>query len=101
MADSTTKAEYIATSNAVKEAVWIKKFIIELSIVPSIVNPVDLYHDNNKAIAQAKEPRSHHRFNRILWRFHLICEIINRGDVKICKVPTDDNIANPLTKLLA
>ncbi|PKI64997.1 hypothetical protein CRG98_014621 [Punica granatum] len=58
VADSTTEAEYIAASNAAKEAVWIKKFIKKLVVVPSIADPVDLYCDNNGAIAQANEPRS-------------------------------------------
>ena len=57
--DSTTKVEYIAASDTAKQVVWIKKFITELSIVPSIASLVDLYYDNNKAISQAKEPRSH------------------------------------------
>ena len=100
MADSTTEAEYIAASEAAKEAVWIKKFITELGVVPSIADPLELYCDNNGAIAQAKEPRSHQRSKHILRRFHLIREIIERGDVKICRVPTDDNIADPLTKPL-
>ncbi|KAI5395729.1 hypothetical protein KIW84_062059 [Lathyrus oleraceus] len=69
--------------------------------VPSIVDPIGLYCDNNGAIAQAKEPRSHNRSKHILRRYHLIREIIDRGDVKICIVPTLDNIADPLTKPLA
>ncbi|KAK8553907.1 hypothetical protein V6N12_030886 [Hibiscus sabdariffa] len=101
VADSTTEAEYIAASEAAKEAVWIKKFITELGVIPSISDVVDLYCDNNGAIAQAKEPRSHQRSKHILRRFHLIREIIDRGDVEICKVNTDDNIADPLTKPLA
>ncbi|KAK8663809.1 hypothetical protein V6N13_083614 [Hibiscus sabdariffa] len=101
VADSTTKAEYIAASEAAKEAVWIKKFITGLVVIPSIADAVDLYCDNNGAIAQAKEPRSHQRSKHILRRFHLIREIIDRGDVEICKVHTDDNIADPLTKPLA
>ncbi|KAK8613675.1 hypothetical protein V6N13_101432 [Hibiscus sabdariffa] len=96
-----TVAEYIAASEAAKEAVWIKKFITELGVIPSILGAVDLYCDNNGAIAQAKEPRSHQRSKHILRRFHLIREIIDRGDVEICKVNTDDNIADPLTKPLA
>ena len=100
VADSTTEAEYIAASDAAKEAVWLKKFIGELGVVPSIANPIALYCDNNGAIAQAKEPRSHQRSKHILRKFHLIREIIERGDVKICRVPTDDNIADPLTKPL-
>ncbi|KAK8510716.1 hypothetical protein V6N12_067166 [Hibiscus sabdariffa] len=101
VADSTTEAEYIAASEAAKEAVWIKKFITGLGVIPSISDAVDLYCDNNGAVAQAKEPRSHQRSKHILRRFHLIWEIIDRGDVEICKVHTDDNIVDPLTKPLA
>ncbi|KAK8670697.1 hypothetical protein V6N13_037315 [Hibiscus sabdariffa] len=101
VADSTTEAEYIAASEAAKEAVWIKKFITELGVVPSISDALELYCDNNGAIAQAKEPRSHQRSKHILRRFHLIREIVERGDVEICKVHTDDNIADPLTKPLS
>ena len=36
----------------------------------------------------------------ILRCYHLIREIIERGDVKICRVPTDGNVADPLTKPL-
>ena len=100
VADSTTEAEYIAASDAAKEAVWIKKFITDLELVPSITNPVDVYCDNNGANAQAKEPRSHQQSKHILRRYHLIREIIKRGDVKICRVPTDDNVTDPLTKPL-
>ncbi|KAK2382604.1 secreted RxLR effector protein [Trifolium repens] len=92
VADSTTEAEYIAASDAAKEAVWIKEFFTELGIVPSIVDPIDLYCDNNGAIAQAKEPRSHQRSKHILWRYHLIREIIDR-DVKMCKVPLTKPLA--------
>ncbi|KAK8669710.1 hypothetical protein V6N13_107134 [Hibiscus sabdariffa] len=90
VADSTTEAEYIAASEAAKEAVWIKKFITELGVVPSISDALELYCDNNGAIAQAKEPRSHQRSKHILRRFHLIREIVDRGDVEICKVHTND-----------
>ena len=72
VANSTIKAEYLATSEATKEVVWIKKFITVLRVVPSISNPVDLFCDNNGAITQAKEPRSHQRSKHILRRFHLI-----------------------------
>ena len=98
--DSTTEAEYIAASDEAKEAVWIKIFVFRLGVVPRITNPVDVYCDNNGAIAQAKEPISHQRSKHILRRFHLIHEIIEIGDVKICRVHIDDNVVNPLTKPL-
>ena len=98
VAVSTTEAEYIAAAEAVKEAVWVHKFLIGLRIVPLAAESIILYCDNNGAIAQAKEPRSHQRSKHVLRRFHLIREIIHRGDVKIEKVALDDNIADPLTK---
>ena len=57
IADSTIETEYIAASDAAKEAVWLKKFITGLDVIPSIANLVPTYCDNNGAIAQAKEPR--------------------------------------------
>ncbi|XP_052878285.1 secreted RxLR effector protein 161-like [Gossypium arboreum] len=100
VADSTIEAEYITASQVAKEVVWIKKFIIELGIVPSISDAIELRCDKNGAIAQAKEPRSHQRFKHILKKYHLIREIIDLEDVEICKVPTDDTIEDPLTKPL-
>ncbi|MGH2152822.1 Ty1/Copia family ribonuclease HI, partial [Enterococcus faecalis] len=55
VADLVTEAEYIAASEAAKEAVWMKKFITELGVVPSIRGVVPLFCDNNGAVAQAKE----------------------------------------------
>jgi len=37
----------------------------------------------------------------MLRRYHLIREIIGRHDVKIEKIPTDQNLADPLTKPLS
>ena len=100
VADSTTEAEYIAASEAAKEAVWMKKFISELGVVPSIEEPIPLLCDNNGAIAQAKEPRSHQKSKHVLRRYHLIREIIERGDVKIEKIDGKENAADPFTKAL-
>ena len=74
--DSTIEAEYIAASEAVKEAVLMRKFIPELEVVPSIIDPITVYCGNNGAIEQAKEPQSHQRSKHVLRRYHLIWEII-------------------------
>jgi hypothetical protein len=100
VADSITEVEYIATSEAAKEGVWIRKFLSELGVFPSVSRPLDLYCDNNGAIAQAKEPKNHQKNKHVLRKFHLIREIIRRGDIKICKVHTDLNVVDPLTKPL-
>ncbi|KAK8640461.1 hypothetical protein V6N13_008214 [Hibiscus sabdariffa] len=61
-----------SASEATKEIVWIKKFISELGVVPSISDAVGLKCDNNGAIAQAKEPRSHHGPKHTFKFFYLI-----------------------------
>ncbi|XP_040963909.1 secreted RxLR effector protein 161-like [Gossypium hirsutum] len=66
IANSTTEAGYIAANEAAKEAIWIKKFITKLGVVPSISDVIALHCDNNGAIAQAKEPRSHQQSKHIL-----------------------------------
>ncbi|GJS66434.1 retrotransposon protein, putative, ty1-copia subclass [Tanacetum coccineum] len=45
-ATSSTDAEYIVAFDASKEAVWIRKFIYGLSIVPTIEEPINMYCDN-------------------------------------------------------
>ena len=77
-----------------------RKFIVELEVVPSITDPITVYCDNNGAIAKAKEPWSHQRSKHVLRRYHFIREIIARNDVKMERVPTDDNVADPFAKVL-
>ena len=98
VADSTTEAEYIGASEASKEGFWIKKFITELGVVPSALDPVELYCDNSGAVAQAKEPRSHQKSKHIERRYHLIRDFVDKGYVKVCKIHTDQNVSDPMTK---
>jgi hypothetical protein len=100
VADSTIETEYIVASKAAKEAIWIRNFISKLGVVPSASSPMDLYCDNSGTISQAKEPREHKRAKYVLRHYHLIRKIIGRVDVKVCKVHTDHNVADPLMKPL-
>ena len=52
---SVIEVEYIATNEAAKEVVWMKKSILELDIVSEIEQLVHFYCDNTGIIAQAKE----------------------------------------------
>ncbi|KAD2393595.1 hypothetical protein E3N88_40572 [Mikania micrantha] len=98
VAQSTTESKYIAASEAAKEAAWMKEFMTDLGVVPSIMKPIEILCDNTGAIAQVKEPRSHHRSKHILRQFHYIREVVERGDIKIDKIHTDQNLADPFTK---
>nr|GEW83359.1 hypothetical protein [Tanacetum cinerariifolium] len=67
------EAEYIAAFDAFKEAVWVRKFISGLGVVPTIEEPI----------------------------IHYLQEVIEFGDIKLEKVHIDDNLADPFTKALA
>jgi len=101
IADSTTEAEYVAASEAAKEAVWIRQFIEGLKVVPTAEDPITIFCDNSGAIFQAKEPKSSNKSRHVLRKFHVIRDFIDRKEIAICKVGTDDNIADPLTKPLS
>nr|GFA17035.1 hypothetical protein [Tanacetum cinerariifolium] len=95
---SATKAEYIAALKATMEAVWIKKFIPGLGIVPTINEPIKMFCDNFAALLIADEPgvqkgaRHYHR------RYYYVCECIELGETNLLKVHIDDNLADPFMK---
>ncbi|GJU94172.1 hypothetical protein Tco_1318928 [Tanacetum coccineum] len=97
---SATEAEYIAASEAATEAVWIKKFISGLGIVPIINEPIKMFCDNSAALLIAndlgvqKGARHYHR------RYHYVRECIELGKINLLKVHTDDNLADHFTKVL-
>jgi hypothetical protein len=100
VAQSTMEAEYMAASDASNEGVWLRKFLLELGVFPNASSPMTILCDNTAAIANCKEPRSHPATKHIDRRFHVIRDYIRDGKVKVCKVHTDDNAADPLTKPL-
>ncbi|GKC42015.1 retrotransposon protein, putative, ty1-copia subclass [Tanacetum coccineum] len=85
---SATEAEYIATSEAAMEVVWIRKFISGLGIVPTINEPINMFCDNSTALLIANEPgvqkgaRHYHR------RYHYVHECIELGEINLLKVHT-------------
>ena len=100
MAGSTCEAEYIAASEAANEGVWMKEFISDLGVIPSASGPMKIFCDNTGAIPLAKESRFHKRAKHIKRLFNFIRHQVSEGDIEICKIHTDLNIADPLTKPL-
>ncbi|GKA54609.1 retrotransposon protein, putative, ty1-copia subclass [Tanacetum coccineum] len=74
-ATSSAEAKYIAAYHAYKEAVWVRKFISGLGITKG-----------------ARHFRT---------KVHYLREVIEYGNIKLEKVHTYDNLANPFTKALA
>ncbi|GJS11214.1 retrotransposon protein, putative, ty1-copia subclass [Tanacetum coccineum] len=100
-AQHATEAEYIAASEAAKEAVWIRKFIDELGVVPSNDYPIKMNCDNSAAIIMAKESGIQKGARHFKRKYHYVRECIETGEIDIVKVHTDDNLADPFTKALA
>nr|GEU44100.1 hypothetical protein [Tanacetum cinerariifolium] len=94
----SAEVEYIDDS---KEAVWVRKFISGLSVVPTIEEPISMYCDNTGAISIANKLGITKGARHFRAKVHYLREVIEYGDVKLEKVHTDDNLADPFTKALA
>jgi hypothetical protein len=95
---SMTEAEYMAITHASKEALWLRTLIKEL--FGDIKSPTTLYLDNQLAIALTKDHQHHMRTKHIDIRFHFICWIIEEGKIRLIYCPTEDMLADLLTKAL-
>nr|GEW06053.1 retrotransposon protein, putative, Ty1-copia subclass [Tanacetum cinerariifolium] len=95
-AQHATEAEYIAAS----EAVWIRKFIDELGVVPSNDYPIKMNCDNSAAIIMAKESGIQKGARHFKRKYHYVRECIKTGKINIVKVHTDHNLADLFTKAL-
>jgi hypothetical protein len=99
---SSMEAEYIAASEAVKEAVWLKEFLSSLKIVDSVNKPVTVYCDNQAALKVSRDPRFHSKSKHIEGRYHYIRDVINRLKLVCLEfLPSVDMVADPLTKSLS
>ena len=75
-----------------------KEFISDLGVIPSASGPMKIFFDNTGAIALAKDSRFHKKTKHIKRRFNSIRDLVKEEDIKICKIPTNMNVADPLTK---
>ncbi|KAA0037131.1 gag/pol protein [Cucumis melo var. makuwa] len=100
IANSTMEAEYVAACETAKEAVWLRKFQHDLKVVPNKNLPITLYCDNSGTVANSKESHSHKRGKHIKRKYHLIREIMQRGDVIVTKIASEHNITDRFTKTL-
>ena len=61
---------------------------------------ITLYCDNSGVVANSKKLRSHKRGKHIARKYHLIREIVGRGDLKVSQIALENNLADPFTKCL-
>ena len=96
---STVESEYHALAQAIKEAIWLQNLFKDLNMekyAPRVINC-----DNQGAIALAKNPTHHARTKHVDIELHFIRDHVELGTIELKYCPTDDMIADIMTKALA
>ncbi|GKF16248.1 hypothetical protein Tco_0061166, partial [Tanacetum coccineum] len=94
---STTEAEYMALTEAVKEAIWLRGLLEELGVE---LNTVAVNCDNQGVIHLSRNQVFHERTKHINVRYHFIREVLEAKTVKVLNVGTEHNVADALTKVV-
>jgi len=95
---SSTEAEYVALSEATREALWLKSLYEELGFIQR--DPILILGDNNGSIAMAKNPQFHKRSKQIAICWHFVREKYQEKAIEIFDVRDPQNTADILTKAL-
>jgi len=93
---STTKAEYMAMTEAMKEAIWLQG-LLDLRIDQHLLK---INCDSMSTIYLAKNQVYHARTKHIDVRFHFVREILDEGDIQLQKIHTKENPIDMLTKVV-
>jgi hypothetical protein len=96
---STTEAEYMASSQATKEAIWMTKLMKELGYMKEKKAMV-IQCDNQGAISLTKNPTQHARTKHIDVQHHFVRERVENGKVTFEYYSTEEMVADVLTKAL-
>ncbi|SCV72359.1 BQ2448_3896 [Microbotryum intermedium] len=98
VADSTTNAKYLALSHAGKEGIYLSQLLEELHVKP--VAPTHIFTDNKATAAVARDPVRVSGTWHIRLRKHFVCDMVNRGDISLSHMGTNNMVANIFTKAL-
>ena len=98
MALSSYDAEYIATTTAATQALWLSRLLEEL--LGRKVDVVELKVDSKSALALAKNPVFHDRSKHIRIKYHFIRDCLKEGSIKANHIATTDQLTDILTKSL-
>jgi hypothetical protein len=95
---SSAESEFVAITNAVKEACWIRSFLGE--IFRPLAQPITLYCDNQAAIIISNNNKFQGRTKHIDIRYKFIYEIIENEMIQLQYCSTENMVADIFTKAL-
>jgi hypothetical protein len=81
IAQSTAKAEYIAASDASKEAVWLRKLVFGL--FGDKLETTMVHYDNQSCIELTENPVFHDRSKHIDMKYHCIRDLVQRKTINL------------------
>jgi hypothetical protein len=93
----TTEAEYMEIIEACREATWLRGLYTEFC---GDMSCTTIFCDSQSALCLTKDSIFHERTKNTDVRYHYIREVYAKGDVKVCKIITHDNLADRMTKPL-
>jgi hypothetical protein len=96
---STAEAEYMALSDAAKEAMHLRALLTVLGI--STEAKTVIYEDNQAAIKIAENPVLHDRTKHIDIRYHFVRELVESLKIDVVYINTVDMIADLMTKAVS
>ncbi|GJS53994.1 retrotransposon protein, putative, ty1-copia subclass [Tanacetum coccineum] len=94
---STTEAEYMALTEAVKESIWLKGLLIKLGVN---LRSVVVNCDNQSSIYLSRNAMFYERTKHINVRYHFIREIVESKEIEVAKIGTKDNAADAFTNVV-
>nr|GEV50905.1 retrovirus-related Pol polyprotein from transposon TNT 1-94 [Tanacetum cinerariifolium] len=97
LAISTTEAKYVSLGKACQQVLWMKQALVDYGIS---LDDITIMCDKKRAIDLSKNPIQHSRTKHIEIRHHFIRDNVQKGNISIEKVSSEDNIADILTKSL-
>jgi len=95
---STMQAEYMSLSDASREAIARTRLYSDLEITTAS-SPL-LYSDSTSALSLTDESAPYQRAKHIDTRYHFIRDILEKGEIQVDYVPSEENPADILTKAL-
>jgi transposase InsO family protein len=96
---STTEAELIALSEAVKEASWLSSLLKEMKLICASYK-IPVHEDNAGCLALVTGKRTPARTKHQAVRIGFVRDMIGLGVINVVRCATADMIADPLTKPL-
>lgn len=96
---STCEAELYAEAAAIQEVLWLRGLMKELGLYTRTGSIV--HGDNQSTIAVSKNGVRSERTKHVDVKYHFITETVERGDVVLKWVPTNEQHADIFTKALA